>query len=128
MSWRVPALTLSYLTFAVINGAAAARAPAADYRAILNQYCVTCHNQRAKTAGLALDTMDVSAIGGEAETWEKVVRKLRSGMMPPQGAPRPDDDTRGRVVSWLIGELDRATAHPNPVWPLLPRLHRAQYG
>src|SRR5439155_9797076 len=81
-----------------------------------------------KTAGLALDTMDVSAIGREAETWEKVVRKLRSGMMPPQGSPRPDDDTRGRVVSWLTGELDRAAAQPNPGRPLLPRLNRTQYG
>src|SRR5437588_2651992 len=120
-------LTICYLTVAVADSATAAQTTATDYRAVLNQYCVTCHNQRAKTAGLALDTMDFSAIGHEAETWEKVVRKLRSGMMPPQGSPRPDDETRARVVSWLTGELDRAAAKPNPGRPLLSRLNRTQY-
>src|SRR5262245_55133025 len=72
--------------------------------------------------------MDLSAIGRDAETWEKVVRKLRSGMMPPQGSPRPDDATRGGLVSWLTTELDRAAAaNPNPGRPLLPRLNRTQY-
>ncbi|MBI2150839.1 MAG: DUF1592 domain-containing protein, partial [Acidobacteria bacterium] len=64
----------------------------------------------------------------DAEIWEKAVRKLRSGMMPPQGAPRPDDVTRTALVSWLTAELDRAaTASPNPGRPLLPRLNRTQY-
>src|SRR6266850_4933725 len=105
-----------------------AQAPAPDYRATINQYCVTCHNQRAKTAGLTLDTLDMSAIGHDAETWEKVVRKLRSGMMPPQGSPRPEDATRKSLVSWLTTELDRAAAaNPNPGRPLLSRLNRTQY-
>src|SRR2546428_4349723 len=96
-----------------------------DHRATLNQYCITCHNQTTKTAGLALDTMDLSAVGRDGETWEKVVRKLRSGMMPPQGAPHPDDTTRSGLVSWLTTELDRAAAaNPNPGRPLLPRLNR----
>src|SRR5436190_8383068 len=59
-------------------------------RTFLNQYCVSCHNQTAKTAGLMLDQMDVSHIGANAEVWEKVVRKLRAGMMPPAGAKRPE--------------------------------------
>src|SRR5439155_18459849 len=58
--------------------------------ALLNQYCITCHNQRAKTAGLALDTMDFEHVGKDAAVWEKVVRKIRTGMMPPSGASRPE--------------------------------------
>jgi hypothetical protein len=123
-----------YLTiFALLIGgmpaqAARRQSPVTDHRAVLNQYCFTCHNQRAKTGGLALDTLDLSTIGRDAETWEKVVRKLRSGMMPPQGSPHPDDATRGAMVSWLSGELDRAAAaSPNPGRPLLPRLNRTQY-
>src|SRR5262249_55466397 len=109
----------------IVTPAVAAQSSASDYRAILDQYCVTCHNQRLKTAGLTLDAIDLSAIGHEAETWEKVVRKLRSGMMPPQGPARPDDTTRNRLVSWLTAELDRAA--PNPGRPLLSRLNRTQY-
>ena len=58
---------------------------AASERALLDQYCVTCHNQRLKTAGLMLDQLDVAQIHDHAEVWEKVVRKLRAGMMPPSG-------------------------------------------
>ncbi len=58
-------------------------------REVLDKYCVTCHNQRLKTAGLTLDTADVSNVAGNAEVWEKVIRKLRAGAMPP-GAARPD--------------------------------------
>ena len=117
----------------VVLTAVAASAPrpqisTADSRATLTQYCVTCHNERSKTAGLVLEGMDTSQIGRDAEVWEKVVRKVRSGMMPPQGAARPDDATRGRLVSWLTGELDRAAAaHPNTGRPFLPRLNRTQY-
>ena len=63
---------------------------AAPYRAVLNQYCVTCHNEKLKTAGLMLDKLDYAHPGPNAEIWEKVVRKVRAGMMPPGGAPRPD--------------------------------------
>src|SRR2546428_10070693 len=72
---------------------------AAAQRAILNQYCVSCHSQRAKTAGveaaqkLTLDDLDVSQIAGHPDVWEKVVRKLRAGMMPPAGSRRPDKAT-----------------------------------
>jgi hypothetical protein len=100
----------------------------AESRATLTQYCFTCHNQRSKTGGLSLEGLDLSAIGRDAEIWEKVVSKLRAGMMPPQGANRPDDATRGSLVSFLTTELDRhAAANPNPGRPLLPRLNRTQY-
>src|SRR4030095_1340221 len=70
--------------------APAAAAPASAEAAFLNQYCIGCHNQRAKIGGLALDTLDVSRVGPASETWEKVVKKIRTGMMPPSGAKRPE--------------------------------------
>jgi mono/diheme cytochrome c family protein len=126
---RIVALSSGLLVAAGVTSATGgAQAPVAEYRAVINQYCVTCHNQRAKTAGLTLDTLDMSAIAHDAETWEKVVRKLRSGMMPPQGSPRPEDATRKSLVSWLTTELDRAAdANPNPGRPVLSRLNRTQY-
>lgn len=69
-------------------GAASAETPAID-RSIIDGYCVGCHNQRAKTAGIILDTADVTRIGENAELWEKVVRKLRGGMMPPPACAGP---------------------------------------
>jgi hypothetical protein len=102
--------------------------PASQYRAVVNQYCVTCHNETVKTGGLALEKMDFDNIGAGAEVWEKVVKKLRSGMMPPQGKPKPDDVTRNNVAAWLETNLDRAAAlKPDPGRPLLRRLNRAEY-
>src|SRR5215471_13087932 len=79
---------------------------AATQQALLNQYCVTCHNQRAKTAGVMFDTMDVSDISKNADIWEKAVRKLRGGMMPPPGARQPERagcGRRGESKSWACG-------------------------
>src|SRR5262245_61939660 len=84
-------------------------------RAVLDRYCVSCHNTRTRTGGLALDTVDVARVGPDAETWEKVVRKLRGRMMPPPGVPRPDDATYDALATHLEGALDRAAAaRPNP--------------
>src|SRR5215468_4391323 len=104
-------------------------APAAPYRALLDQYCVTCHNERAKTAGLMLDKMDVDHVADGAETWEKVVRKLRGGMMPPQGRPRPSNDDAYKLISYLETSLDRAASNkPNPGRAAIHRLNRTEYG
>src|SRR5688572_20621905 len=85
------------------------------YRAVVSQYCVTCHNEKAKTGGLSLEKMDFSNVAAGADVWEKAVRKLRVGMMPPQGSPQPDVSTRTGLVSWLTTELDRVSAvKPNP--------------
>src|SRR5437773_9329877 len=70
-------------------------------RALLDKYCVGCHNQRTKTAGLTLDVMDTGHVGESAASWEKVVRKLRGGQMPPANLPRPDETTRDAFVGWL---------------------------
>jgi cytochrome c5 len=101
---------------------------AATARKLLDQYCVVCHNQKLKTAGLMLDKMDVEQVSQGAETWEKVIRKLRGGMMPPQGMPRPDKTALDGFISFLETSLDRAAAgHPNPGRDPLHRLNRSEY-
>ena len=101
---------------------------AATQRALLDRYCVTCHNARLQTAGLELDTADLGDVAGGAEVWEKVVRKLRAGAMPPPGRPRPDQATGAELVSWLETALDSAAAaHPDPGRPAIHRLNRTEY-
>ena len=99
------------------------------HRAVLNQYCVTCHNERLRTAGLALDEVDLTNIGGMPPFWEKVVRKLRAGAMPPVGRPRPDRTTYDELTSWLEGQLDQvAITAPHPGrTEALHRLNRTEY-
>ena len=84
-------------------------------RAVLDRYCVTCHNEGTKAGGLALDMLDVSSVASQPDIWEKVVRKLRAALMPPSGARRPDEATHESLTTWLEAELDRAAAAaPNP--------------
>ena len=97
------------------------------YRAVLDKYCVTCHNQRLKTGGLALDGMDLGKIPAQAETWEKVILKLRAGTMPPPGMPRPDAATYPALSGWLESQIDQAS-EPYAGRPILHRLNRAEYG
>src|SRR5262245_13291879 len=98
---------------------------ASNQRSFLSQYCFGCHNEKTKTAGLMLDKMDIAHVGTDAETWEKVVRKLRAGMMPPAGARRPDRPTAEGFASWLENELDRsAAARPDFGSPGIHRLNR----
>ena len=97
-------------------------------RAVFDKYCVTCHNTRIKTAGLSLDALDAEQVGEHADVWEKVVRKLRTGAMPPVGRPRPDKVLSDTAASWLEASLDRAALeHPNPGRPTLHRLNRVEY-
>ena len=97
-------------------------------RSVVDKYCVTCHNQRLKTGGLTLDTPDLANVAAHPDVWEKVIRKVEAGMMPPAGVPRPDAATRKALVANLEGVLDRAAkASPNPGRPLVHRLNRAEY-
>ena len=97
-------------------------------RTFLDQYCVRCHNERLRTAGLTLDSTDLSDVGAGAEVWEKVVRKLRAGIMPPAGLPQPENATRDGFVTWLEAGLDRAAAAaPNPGRISIHRLNRLEY-
>jgi mono/diheme cytochrome c family protein len=107
------------------------RAPqvtAAEQRALLDQYCVTCHNARLKTAGLMLDTLNIERLSDSADVWEKVAHMLRTGTMPPTGRPRPDAASATRLAAWLEDGLDQVAAmQPNP--GIIPphRLNRTEY-
>jgi hypothetical protein len=117
-------MMLILLTLLTLGGA---QTPPAG-SAVINQYCVTCHNQRAKTAGLMLDTMDFDHVEKDPATWEKVVRKIKTGMMPPSGARRPERPVLDSLAGELETRLDRAAAaHPNPGTPALHRLNRTEY-
>ena len=104
-------------------------APATPAGDLVTRYCVSCHNARVKTAGLSLDGVDATSVASAAETWEKVVVKLRSRSMPPAGIRRPDNAAYDATADWLERELDRsAQARPNPGRPAdLHRLNRVEY-
>jgi len=95
----------------------------------IDRYCVTCHNPRMKAGGLVLDALPVANAAREPETWEKVIRKVRTGMMPPAGAPRPDRASLDGLAATAETAIDRAAAAaPNPGAAALHRLNRTEYG
>ncbi|MBM3820221.1 MAG: DUF1592 domain-containing protein [Acidimicrobiia bacterium] len=101
---------------------------AGDGRAVIQQYCLTCHNDRLKTGGLSLEAVDFANVAAHAELLEKATRKIKVGMMPPPGAPRPDAETRGALVAWLEASLDRAAAGTKDTGRhLMHRLNRTEY-
>jgi Protein of unknown function (DUF1592)/Protein of unknown function (DUF1588)/Protein of unknown function (DUF1587)/Protein of unknown function (DUF1585)/Protein of unknown function (DUF1595)/Planctomycete cytochrome C len=121
---------MTRLTLVALFAAAAfAQAPAVSQdRALLDKYCVGCHNEKLKTGGLALEKLPVERPAENAETWEKVIRKLCAGMMPPAGMPRPERATVDAFVHRLEGKLDsHAAADPNPGTLGLHRLNRSEY-
>jgi len=102
---------------------------AKDYRTLLNRYCVVCHNEKAQIGGLALDKIDLTQVPEHSDIWEKVDRKLRSEMMPPQGMPRPSATQVSGFVDWLEATLDHeASARPNPGPSAIRRMTRTEYG
>ena len=111
--------------------AASARSEAPAYEGLLDQYCVSCHNEGMSGQGtvpFAFEHLDVTDVGADAAMWETVARKLRLGMMPPLGRPRPDRVTNDRFVMWLEGQLDAAAAaNPNPGRSVVRRLTSAEY-
>ena len=131
-SFLLPALV--GIAVLLAGGPAAGQAPpagsdaAATYRAVLDRYCVTCHNGRLRTAGLELDSADLTNVSGRAELWEKVVRKLRGRDMPPPPRRRPPEAVYDGFAGWLEAALDAAAAaHPRPGRPALHRLNRTEY-
>jgi hypothetical protein len=122
------ATSSSRLAAAGLQSASPARSGASEVRAQLDRYCVSCHNQRLKTAGLELDRLDPGVVRQNAGTWEKVVRKLRTGAMPPAGSRRPDAAGYAALANALESALDAAAARaPNPGRPSVHRLNRAEY-
>lgn len=101
---------------------------AAEQKAVLAKYCYMCHNDKVKSGNLALTALDIFAPAKDTESWEKVIRKLGTGAMPPAGMPRPDKAAAEGLRRYLETELDSvALAHPNPGRPGLQRLNRAEY-
>src|SRR5215831_5809458 len=128
------------LVFGVLGQQAAQQpkpaAPGADavaaQKAIVTQYCMTCHSDKAKAAGMDsarkinFDGLDIGHVEKNAETWELIVRKLRAGMMPPSGMRRPEPATYKAFITWLENELDRTAVIYTPP-PGLHRLNRTEY-
>jgi Protein of unknown function (DUF1592)/Protein of unknown function (DUF1588)/Protein of unknown function (DUF1587)/Protein of unknown function (DUF1585)/Protein of unknown function (DUF1595)/Planctomycete cytochrome C len=113
-----------------VQTAQAAGAPAGDHWPMVEQYCVGCHNTTDWAGELALDAVDHahSAIPGEAETWEKVIKRLRGRLMPPPGEERPSTEQLDSFVHWLEGAIDETAArHPEAGYVPLHRLNRREY-
>src|SRR5678816_2820067 len=100
----------------------------ASHKAFVDQYCVTCHNVDDKVAGITFDTMDLSNIAKDGDVWEKAIKKLKGGMMPPPGAKQPERAAAMAFASGLETSLDAASsAAPNPGSIALHRLNRVEY-
>ncbi len=128
----MPSLRISLTIFLAAGPLclAAPQAPpaAAAQTALVNKYCVSCHNDKLKTASLSLQGLDLTHPGNDAAVWEKVLRKVSANQMPPMNLPHPDEAARKAFTSFLETELDRAAAeHPNPGHPTVHRLNRAEY-
>ena len=126
------AAVLAGVLSAALGVTAASAQPADDaspHRAVLDRYCVVCHNARLRTAGLALDTADLGDVASDSAVWEHVIRKLRVGAMPPPGRHRPDRGDARALVTYLETALDRAAAADPGVGrtETFHRLNRAEY-
>jgi mono/diheme cytochrome c family protein len=126
---RIPAFAVALVLVAAGADAQSTARPSPNpHQALVDRYCVTCHNQRLKTAKLELDTLDLARPEKDALAWERAIRKLRGGMMPPPGAPRPAVADAQALASYLESTLDKAgAAHPNPGNVRIHRLNRAEY-
>ncbi len=135
---RTGITTAAVVLYLVVSGdrwstgrAQAPAPPGVDGRALIDQYCMGCHSDRVKSGGLALSALNLDAPSASAqsnEIAEKVIRKLRGGLMPPGGARRPDAHTSAEFVSWLENKIDTASAAPVPGRVPLRRLNRREYG
>ena len=116
-----PGIATGLLSLLFAGGTAASAAPSASppapaeavaaQRAVIDRYCTGCHNDRLKTGGLSLGAIDLNDVPKSAQTWEKVVRKLRAGLMPPAGAARPSVRRRTRSpAGWRASSIARRRA------------------
>ncbi len=129
MKWKAARMRTVVCLLVTLYAAPSVWAADGPPRAILDRYCVGCHNERLRSGGLALDSLDLNALGERTAIGEAVVRKLRGGLMPPAGSRRPDPEAYAATRAWFENELDRiALAAPNPGrTESLHRLNRAEY-
>ena len=129
--WGAPSLAAVLLVIVALpRPAGAVASPADERRQLLDTYCIACHNERLETAGLVLESaaIDAADVAANTAVWEKVLRKVRSGQMPPAGRPRPAADAAGRFAGELASALDAvAAAAPDPGRPAVHRLNRTEY-
>jgi mono/diheme cytochrome c family protein len=119
---------VALLGMLALRGQTQTQPPATANQALIKRYCVGCHNNSLKTAGVTLQGLDLTKVADNGELLERVLRKVETGQMPPAGLPRPDAATIGGFRDWLEGSLDAETAaHPNPGRPAIHRLNRAEY-
>jgi mono/diheme cytochrome c family protein len=131
----MPSNRIKYLSFglwvflAAFSFSSAVKAHAAQLQSVVSQNCLSCHNEKMKAGGLALDSASAARVADHPEVWEKVLRKLRARQMPPVGRPRPDEATYDALVDLLATSLDRAAAaEPNPGrTDTVRRLTRTEY-
>ena len=134
LAWSAAGLAAAFLCVPYLRAASpeqpgAPATAAATGQALVDQYCLRCHNDRALRGGLSLDGIALDAVADHVEVWERAVRKLRAGAMPPAGAPRPDETGYARLLTYLETELDSiavATPHPGRT-ETFRRLNRTEY-
>jgi mono/diheme cytochrome c family protein len=127
-SITAPGCFAAFSLLLVASGNAQTSQPADAFQAQLKQYCATCHNDRLKTAGVTFDALNLHDIHDNAALLERVLRKVKTGQMPPAGMPHPDAGRRAEFAKWLETSLDAdAVAHPNPGHPGVHRLNRVEY-
>jgi mono/diheme cytochrome c family protein len=129
-----PLVLTASLALFVSQAAAQTSAPSAPsssaadrYHAMLNTYCFTCHNARAKVGGLVLDGLDLHAASDDADTWEKALRKLRGHLMPPPGMPQPPQKDVDAFMAWMENALDSHPRGPTAGYVPIERLNRSEY-
>jgi mono/diheme cytochrome c family protein len=127
-SKMAPAASQPRSTLTASQSTAASGVAADAQTQIVKQYCVTCHSDRGKAGGLTLAAFDAARLTDHVEVAEKMIRKLRAGMMPPAGARRPEEETLQQLASAFESRIDRAAAlAPNPGYRPFQRLNRAEY-
>jgi len=97
------------------------------HRSLLNTYCITCHNARLKTGGLALDGLNLETASDDARIWEKALRKMRGRLMPPPGAPQPSQKEIDSFAAWMESTLDTQAKGPRAGYVPIQRLNRSEY-
>ena len=123
----IAALVLLLISPAVLQNRAVAQAPADQNRALLTTYCITCHNSRLKTGGLALDALNLQSAPDDAQIWEKALRKLRGHLMPPPGSPQPPQKDVDSFTAWMESTLDSHPKGSAAGYVPIERLNRTEY-
>ena len=123
----VSAVLILSASSVLLQTRAAAQTVPNPHQEMLNTYCVSCHNSRAKVGGLALDGLNLEAAAENAEIWEKALRKLHGHLMPPPGSPQPSQKDVDSFVGWMENTLDSHARGPKAGHVPIQRMNRIEY-